>query len=338
MIRIIINTFFKLIKNSDSSTEHLSKTIENEMLIKEMQMKNELKKLWLKGLSYKLLNEKYKVTSIKLTKHSKEILANVTIYHSFIMSNLPSKLKSVEKLNYILKLRKSKGSWKITDCCCKEEFPNEFETIINECSDFSSKLSPFSISFKSDKNTFWKHKIDNIDSMLIKAKSSFIEYKSNYDDDFRDIDRNPVTNFNHFNAVSYARKYALNYNENYNSFNENGGDCTNYVSQCLKEGGLSHTTLWKPYSNSWIRVNELYNFIVKKGYGKEIKFKDSFKVGSIIQFYSNEKGFYSHSGIITQVLGNGDCLYCCHSYDKLDYPLSQIYPFFYDKYRIIEIN
>lgn len=39
-------------------------------------------------------------------------------------------------------------------------------------------------------------------------------------------------------AARYARKYAENYNPYYESFSGKGGDCTNFVSQCLRDGGL----------------------------------------------------------------------------------------------------
>ena len=57
----------------------------------------------------------------------------------------------------------------------------------------------------------------------------------------------------------------------------------------------------------------------------------------MLQFFNNEEDTYAHSVMITQALPNGDYLYCCHSYDKLDYPLSEIYPLFYQKFRVIEV-
>ena len=40
------------------------------------------------------------------------------------------------------------------------------------------------------------------------------------------------------NAVSYAKKYCSNYNSAYNSYKGRGGDCANFVCQCLVAGGL----------------------------------------------------------------------------------------------------
>ena len=94
----------------------------------------------------------------------------------------------------------------------------------------------------------------------------------------------------------------------------------------------------KPYSHPWVRVRELYSYFINNSLGKSVSPKETLEIGSIIQFYSSEKGYFSHSGIITEALANGDYLYCCHSYDKLDFPLSEIYPLYYDKIRILKIN
>ena len=150
------------------------------------------------------------------------------------------------------------------------------------------------------------------------------------------VNRNPPS-FNASKAVEYARKYALNYNTDYQDLNEIGGDCTNFVSQCLHFGGLPKTEIWKPYTSPWINVNPLYYYLIKNGYAKELPMNSKLKAGNVIQFFSNTKGYFTHTGIITKALLSGDYLYCCHSYDKLDYPLSFIYPIFYDRFRILDI-
>ena len=45
-------------------------------------------------------------------------------------------------------------------------------------------------------------------------------------------------------AVDYADKYWSNYNDFYPNYNSIGGDCANFVSQCLQAGGL-------PMNGSW---------------------------------------------------------------------------------------
>lgn len=78
-------------------------------------------------------------------------------------------------------------------------------------------------------------------------------------------------------AASYANKYATSYNSYYKSFANDGGDCTNFVSQCICDGGYSRgdsskksfgvnkeTSSW--YHNQYTRWNTIFGkkFNVRK--------------------------------------------------------------------------
>ena len=43
-------------------------------------------------------------------------------------------------------------------------------------------------------------------------------------------------------AISYAAGWYNSYNTDYGYYNGDGGDCANFVSQCLYAGGLKKTT------------------------------------------------------------------------------------------------
>jgi len=49
--------------------------------------------------------------------------------------------------------------------------------------------------------------------------------------------RMPRTSYNSSDAVAYANKHWKNYNSNYPDWRDDGGDCANFVSQCLYAGG-----------------------------------------------------------------------------------------------------
>lgn len=49
--------------------------------------------------------------------------------------------------------------------------------------------------------------------------------------------RASTANYSYSNALSYAEKYYKNYNKNYPDWSSSGGDCANFVSQCLYAGG-----------------------------------------------------------------------------------------------------
>ena len=155
--------------------------------------------------------------------------------------------------------------------------------------------------------------------------------------------------YNREAAVAYARKWAMSRNPNYYNFDKLGGDCTNFVSQCLYAGsGVMNPTPtfgWYYYSASnrspsWTGVEFLYNFLVRKsGIGPvgALVPMEAVQPGDISQFAGGPDRF-THSQFIVSVgkqpaLDN--ILVCTHTYDSLDRPLSS---YEFDRIRFIRIE
>lgn len=89
-----------------------------------------------------------------------------------------------------------------------------------------------------------------------------------------------VLNFGNFSydlskAIAYADKWALSRNPSYSYYGGRGGDCSNFVSQCLHAGGFPMNSAWYGYGNdkdakNWISQNDLRTYLVSNGYGKLI--------------------------------------------------------------------
>lgn len=137
--------------------------------------------------------------------------------------------------------------------------------------------------------------------------------------------------YNRENAVKYARKYALVKNPIFFTFEGIGGNCTNFVSQCILAGGcvMNFTPTFGWYylslnrrSASWTGVEFFYDFMTTNEdvgpFGVEIGPEDA-KIGDVIQL-SNGQNFY-HSLIISEITPD-DILVCANSVDSLDRPLS----------------
>lgn len=150
--------------------------------------------------------------------------------------------------------------------------------------------------------------------------------------------------YNRENAVAYARKYALVRNPIFYTFEGIGGNCTNFVSQCILAGScvMNYTPTFGWYylsanrrSASWTGVDFFYDFMVNNQdvgpYGSEISLEDA-GIGDVIQL-SNGQSFY-HTLIISEITEN-DILVCANSVDSLDRPLST---YDYVSYRAIKIN
>lgn len=149
-------------------------------------------------------------------------------------------------------------------------------------------------------------------------------------------------------AVEYAEKWAFEYNPAYYSFDEIGGDCTNFVSQCLYAGcGVMNYTPdigWyyispDDRSAAWTGVEYLYRFLTTNQgpgpFGKELPlvFAD---IGDVIQL-SFDGELYSHTVIITKILlyaNPQNILIASHSFDSFDRPLST---YSYKQARLIHI-
>ena len=138
--------------------------------------------------------------------------------------------------------------------------------------------------------------------------------------------------YDRIKAVEYARKWALDRNPKFYDFSKIGGDCTNYISQCLYAGcsamNYSKINGWyyknlNDRSASWTSVKYLQKFLLtnsKEGPIASIRPISKLEIGDIIQFKQPHQDF-SHTLFVSKKLG--DKIYvCAHSRDVLDAPFS----------------
>ena len=132
-------------------------------------------------------------------------------------------------------------------------------------------------------------------------------------------------------AVAYARVWALLRNPIYYDFENIGGDCTNFASQCLYAGArtMNFTRVFGWYyrsagdrTASWSGVQYLYNFLTGNAgigpYAREVG-QEEVQPGDIVQLGTRDGHFY-HSPVITAV--TPELLVAAHTNDAVDRPLS----------------
>ena len=80
-------------------------------------------------------------------------------------------------------------------------------------------------------------------------------------------------------SVNYARRHAKteNYNKAFVNLNNKGGDCTNFVSQCLRAGGMKDDKTWfykskKNFSPTWSFASKLYAYLIKKTSSEKLSY------------------------------------------------------------------
>ena len=145
--------------------------------------------------------------------------------------------------------------------------------------------------------------------------------------------------YNREKAIAYAHKWAFDRNPEYFNFDALGGDCTNFISQCLFAGcgvmNYTRDTGWYYVSPAnraaaWSGVEFLYKFLTtNKGVGpraREIP-PDQCQPGDIIQL-SFDGTTFGHSLFV--VGADPVITIATHTYDSDNRPL---FTYEYDRAR-----
>ncbi|MGE4283299.1 MAG: amidase domain-containing protein [Clostridia bacterium] len=143
--------------------------------------------------------------------------------------------------------------------------------------------------------------------------------------------------YNRAKAVAYAHQWAFKRNPRYYDFENIGGDCTNFASQCVFAGSntmnYTRNTGWY-YINinnrapAWTGVDFLYSFLINNigmgPYAEEVDVQDV-QPGDIVQLSFNKIDDFNHSPIIVRTgyipqISNIEI--AAHTIDRDNYPLS----------------
>lgn len=138
-------------------------------------------------------------------------------------------------------------------------------------------------------------------------------------------------------AVEYAdrycgaaseEQYGFKYNKAYRNYNYQGGDCANFASQILHEGGkFKKNNTWNYDSNgatrAWLNAGGFKNYMISSGrasliaYGNYEKvYKASYKLlpGDFVAY--EKKGDITHISVVTGADSRGYSLVSCHNTDR----------------------
>ena len=124
-----------------------------------------------------------------------------------------------------------------------------------------------------------------------------------------------INNYNSYNRIAardYAYKYWSSYNPAYTSYKGNGGDCANFVSQCIHAGGIPTDATWKADSVSWIRASAVPSYMVNKGYATKTSYTNA-TAGSFA-YTSSGAG---HAVLVT-INDGAKIAYTAHTTDRKD--------------------
>ena len=126
--------------------------------------------------------------------------------------------------------------------------------------------------------------------------------------------------YNVTEAVNYAKKYWSNYNPNYPNCNDIGGDCANFVSQCLYAGGIPQDSTWKVGTSAWQYCPSMVAYFRDTKHYKVIDYAQAsdIKIGNPVFYWNNNYGKWSHVAICTGFSGSTP-LVTAHNNNHVDY-------------------
>ncbi len=156
-----------------------------------------------------------------------------------------------------------------------------------------------------------------------------------------------INKYDRIIATNYALKYAKEKNPSFFDYTLQGGNCTNYISQCVYAGAPQMNVSpngWYYFSPSntsisWANVEPFYNFITNNSdigvFGKESPL-EMCEIGDVIQLKFETKNVFSHALFITKIVNKtpGGIFVCANTRDVKDVPLNF---YRYEKLRLIHI-
>ena len=155
--------------------------------------------------------------------------------------------------------------------------------------------------------------------------------------------------YNREKVIEYAKKWAYDRNPQYYDFDNVGGDCTSFASQCIYAGAkimnYSKQNGWYYISGnnkspSWSGVEILYNFLTQNksvgpyGYQEE---QNKIELGDIAQL-SFDGNKFSHSLVIVKIQDKTDLnqiFISSHTFDSFNKRISE---YNFEKIRFIHID
>lgn len=263
-----------------------------------------------------------------LDKNTQTISVTVIEGHDVVYEISAPHVSSLRNLQHVFTMRKTGDVWKIIDDQYEDYFWRQIKSI--------DKPKKEIIQLIDDSYASWNAQIGNSSLMSdLETQTTFCTWGS----------------YNRAGAIEYALEWATAeppYNEKYYNFTDSGGDCTNFVSQVIHEGGTAamvfggehkiHAPGWYYYNEDdwatdWIWVDGLYSFIVEPreliGGPKGITVEDGNDacLADVIQYERTGDAVYDHAVVITDQIddgyGNLFHLVSGHTPDEVDVPFNK---------------
>ncbi|HWP98005.1 MAG TPA: amidase domain-containing protein, partial [Syntrophomonadaceae bacterium] len=177
---------------------------------------------------------------------------------------------------------------------------------------------------KEIKNIILKRSLDQLNENKKLREKAKLEKKvppKDMEENIAEMDVNKAGytsySYNHSAAALYAYQYGDEmHSPPWGNYEPIGGDCTNFASQCIKDGGVpfdskgTYTWYWYSDSNrspSWTGVPELYNYLLNNNSSSSSNY-------GVYAFLSSS--VYINAGDIVQNVGSHTMVIDALDYDS----------------------
>ncbi len=171
--------------------------------------------------------------------------------------------------------------------------------------------------------------LDDIKSEGI--KQHILSQNSVNNSDLNERRKNTVAYADEYCGAAGDEEYEYKYNKNYRNYNPLGGDCANFASQILHEGGNFRKTYTWNYdregSKAWVNAHAFKEYMLYSGRASVVAYgtyneiyKTSYKLlpGDFVAY--EKKGKITHISVVTGADSKGYVLVNCHNTDRYRVP------------------
>ncbi len=170
-----------------------------------------------------------------------------------------------------------------------------------------------------------KLKVDDVKEFILSQSAK----------DFSNLDERRKAAMEYANLYCGAaaeEEYGYKYNKGYRNFNPVGGDCANFASQILHEGGkFKENSGWRydkgEATATWVNADKFKDYWIYSGrasviahgtYDKVYKASYELQPGDFVAY--EKKGDVKHISVVTNADSRGYPLVTCHNTDRNDVP------------------
>lgn len=307
---------YKNLKNNTQNTSELENMVDNLDLINFKMSKLKWMDNWYEAISEGINDYSIYIDINEIKAEGDYIYVKANYGEDLINKNSQDVVQKIRNQEHKLVLKKSSDNIILVNDYYQDDLAEEFFSV--EDIDFTPDNKNIVKELQNSSDNY-RNCLKNIDELANEYKTNLKQ--ANYLSNLESVRSRAYSSYSGTKARDYAAEYALNYNSNYSDYNGRGGDCTNFVSQCLLAGGIPTDGTWYKDSNAWIRVIELRNWLINKGYASEFTWQSTAKEGDLVQLYNSSSGWY-HSLIVTYKRTDGQLFVSAHSSDYYNRALS----------------